>query len=104
MKMRVRTGRCERNVKAKHECAYCHKRFVTITEHMIHVIKEHDRGYVDRGERSVLRPSSCWSCASDIWPDAEGRYVCACGFDLLAARTQAQARADEGQNENLKML
>ncbi|WJZ48497.1 hypothetical protein [Actinomycetia phage DSL-LC01] len=80
---------------------------------MCHVIEEHDRGYVARGERTVLRPSSCWSCAGEIWPDAEGRYVCSCGFDLSARRAavaeavreaEAQARADEGQNENLKML
>lgn len=76
-------------MKLKHECAYCHVKFATITEHMTHVIREHDRGYRDRDERTVLRPSTCWSCASDIWPSADGQYVCSCGFDLLAARVRA---------------
>ena len=75
-------------MSGKHECAYCHKMFVTISEHMIHVIKTHDRGFVPLDQRSGLRPATCWSCASDIWPNEDKRYVCTCGFDLSTTREQ----------------
>ena len=69
-------------MSGKHECAYCHDKFVTITDHMIHVMTTHDRGFVPRDRRVALRPSSFWNCASDVWPDEEKRLICKCGFDV----------------------
>jgi len=47
--------------RTKYECLYCKERFVKMTDHMSHVIEQHDIGYRERGQRS-LRPISCWGC------------------------------------------
>lgn len=66
----------------KHECAYCHERFASITDHMTHVLQSHDKGYRGRGER-VLRPVSCWSCTKEMQPrESDGWYSCPCGFEM----------------------
>ena len=67
----------------KHECGYCRAGFKTITEHMVHVVSEHDTGKISpRGSRTILRPSTCWSCRADVWPNEEKKLICSCGFDL----------------------
>lgn len=63
--------------KAERICAHCGAGFETISEHMSHVVKEHDTGFVPRNSgRRLLRASTCWSCAEEIPPT---ETHCACG-------------------------
>jgi len=63
-------------MSTKRICAHCAAEFDSITEHMTHVIKEHDTGFVPRtSTRRLLRPSHCWSCAAEI-PQTETHCVC----------------------------
>jgi len=61
----------------KYQCAHCQATFRNMTEHMSHVIQQHDVGFVpaDSGRR-LLRASHCWSCAQPI---AQDKDACVCG-------------------------
>jgi hypothetical protein len=67
----------------KYECAYCGARFVKMSEHMGHVISEHDTGFKPHGSR-LSRPISCWACGTkDVVPSGEDNWFrCDCGWEL----------------------
>jgi len=75
------TGVSDRTVaKYKYDCAVCGLWFTTSHDHMVHYLREHDRGLRPREERT-RRPVSCWVCVTQIPINEEGRYVCPeCGF------------------------
>lgn len=74
----------------KHECAYCGQGFSRISDHMVHVVKEHDPS-----ESTTLRRAvSCWRCAAEMKADADGQFKCVCGF-ILPDREQITAAVND---------
>ena len=85
--------------KTKYECAYCHERFIKMTDHMNHVIENHDQGYREREDR-LQRPVSCWSCGTvDVYPSGEDNwFYCSCGWELPRNWVNGQLVSDEDGN------
>jgi hypothetical protein len=78
----------------KHECAYCGQGFSRISDHMVHVVKEHDPS-----ESATLRRSvSCWRCAIEMKADVDGQFKCVCGF-VLPDREQIAAAAQDSPTD-----
>lgn len=83
--------------KHRYHCAHCNAGFPNITEHMVHVTKEHDVGFVPKGNR-ISRAPSCWRCASEMRRDlaAQGSWVCdKCGFTLEREKSDYLARFEQ---------
>jgi hypothetical protein len=86
--------------RTKYECLYCKERFIKMTDHMSHVIEQHDIGYRERGQRS-LRPISCWGCGgAHEMPvpnfEAGEWWTCdRCGYELPRNWVNGQLVVDE---------
>lgn len=90
--------------KTKYECAYCGQRFVKMSEHMDHVITEHDKGFREREDR-LRRSVSCWRCGTrDVYMSGEDNwFYCDCGWVLPRNWVNGQLIATEEEkssNEN----
>ena len=83
-----------------YDCAYCDALFAKASEHMSHVTKEHDVGFVPRGQRTFMPHMRCWSCAGQMPRRNDNSYFCeSCGF-LLPDKDQFSAAAEDRNNNN----
>lgn len=83
--------------KDRYHCAHCGDGFPNITEHMVHVTKQHDVGFVPKGCR-ITRQPSCWRCATEMRRDLadQGNFVCdACGFTLEREKEEYLTRLEQ---------